>query len=144
MQGLQDLETMGHEDWRFAVVQKLCCIQYNKDKALKRVDSDKANIKQVLIDKKEKVMTAFISSLANKLAQNLELLRFFRQGLLQSDEDSIVDFELVIQTIIQAARSLLGNQKLIKKTVLPMLVSLVYERISKEIGRVEFYKYESV
>lgn len=87
MQGLQDLETMGHEDWRFAVVQKLCCIQYNKDKVLKNGDSEKANIKLVLIDKKEKGMAAFISSLTNKLAQNLELLRFFRQGLLQSDEN---------------------------------------------------------
>ena len=32
MQGLQDLEQLAHEDWRFALVQLMCGINYNKVK----------------------------------------------------------------------------------------------------------------
>ena len=83
------------------MVQKLCAISIGKEKmSHKGADTSQANIKQVLIDKRENIIPCFVTMFANRVSTNLNILVFFRRGLSDSDEDAIVDLEYIIQSVL--------------------------------------------
>lgn len=56
------MEQLGHEDWRFALVQRMCGIQYNKEEVRGR-DAEDANVRSALVDSRESTEIKFVISL---------------------------------------------------------------------------------
>ena len=98
MQGLSDLERLGHEDWRFALVQKMCGINFNKGK---NGNPETAPIKTVLIDKKDVTIATFLAFFLNNLSAEMDILKFFNCALVR--EEYIIDFNLILDSIAKCA-----------------------------------------
>jgi len=139
IQGLSDLERLGHEDWRFALVQTLCGINYNKDKY---GNQETAPIKAVLIDKKDATVATFVAFLLNDIAAEMDILKFFNTALV-SEEEYIIDFNLILDSIAKCAQNLVEDIKIIGKVTVPQLITTVYTMLREAVGKVEGYIVES-
>lgn len=92
------MEQLGHEDWRFIVVQKLCGITYNKvSDGAKNVAL--APIRNILIDKKDQTITSFVCDFLDDFSSQTDIKKLFSSSL-DPKEDCIVDFDLVLSAIL--------------------------------------------
>ena len=140
MQGLNDLEQLSHIDWRFAVLRKMAGLLVNKEKRGAGTKNSKDdNVHSILIEKRDKVMVGFLGQLLFQLKNSIDLLNIFETGPSMSDQDLIVDTDVLLNSIIQAAILHLNDTLEIKRSVLPQLIAIVYQRMSAGIGKIEVY-----
>ena len=77
------MEQMGNLDWRFAIVQKMCGISYNKVSVRggSSNDIENANIRQALIEKRDQTVITFVVSLFENLTLHMDILNYFSSSL---------------------------------------------------------------
>ena len=105
-------------------------------------DVETSNIKQAIIDKRDQTTIGFVVSLIDNLATKMNIFNYFNSGL-SSEEEYLVDLDIVLISIINAAIMHCNGSKQIKKTIVPQLISIVYQNIYQAVGKVECYLKES-
>ena len=104
MQGLQDLEQLGHEDWRFALIQQMSGIFYHKSDRAGGSEITRANIRTVLIDPREPTVHYFAANVLAALSAKIEINRYFNASLVGED-DCIVDMDLTFASLLRTAKA---------------------------------------
>ena len=72
----------------------------------------------------------------------MDILNYFNVGLAP-DEEFIVDLDTVLAAIMSAAKTSTQGANLIKKTIVPQLIAMVYQKLCAAVGKVECYLRES-
>lgn len=65
-------------------------------------DVETSNIKQAIIDKRDQTTIGFVVSLIDNLATKMNIFNYFNAGL-SSEEEYLVDLDIVLISIINAA-----------------------------------------
>ena len=131
MQGLHDLYALGEEDWRFLLVQYVCGIIYNQTE-------DKKQINSCLVNKFESAQANLVSTIL--INAKIDTDAVFGQ---QIDPETMVDIDVVVQSITKSIRQILKNERIFMELALPQVIVYAYQRLLKDIEIIEAVSFES-
>lgn len=123
--------TLGEEDWRFLLQQYVCGVFYNKTE-------DNTKITGCLVDKHE-------SAPANLVVAILINAKIDSDTIFgsQVDPDTMIDIDVIIQSLAKGLRNILKNQRILMEVVFPQVLILAYQRLLSDIEVIEAVSFES-
>ena len=92
----------------------------------------------MLIDKKDHVITGFVFTLLDALRGDIDIIRFF-DSKLGFEEEYCVDLDMMLSSLITASKEELKRTSVIRKVIVPQLISITYSRLLTSVGKVDFY-----